>query len=68
MAKYKKKEPVEEVKEPVEEVIEIPAATSIPEVSGELKRIKVSHDQLMKLQAEGRLVGWDPSKNEALIK
>lgn len=32
-----------------------------------LKRIKVSPEQLAKLQADKKLVGYDPANNEAII-
>jgi len=36
-------------------------------VSG-LKRVKVTPEQLAELQREGKLVGYDPGKQEAIIK
>ncbi len=41
---------------------------AVPEVKGGLKRIKVNHEELMKLQAEHKLVGYDPATNEAIVK
>lgn len=40
------------------------------DVSGrpDLKRIKVTSEQLQQLQKDKRLVGWDPAKQEAIIK
>lgn len=38
-----------------------------PEQPGKLRRIKVTQEQVMKLQKEGKLVGYDPSTNEAII-
>uniref|UniRef100_A0A6H1ZNU2 Uncharacterized protein n=1 Tax=viral metagenome TaxID=1070528 RepID=A0A6H1ZNU2_9ZZZZ len=36
-------------------------------VSG-LKRVKVTPEQLAELQRDGKLVGYDPGKQEAIIK
>jgi hypothetical protein len=33
-----------------------------------LKRVKVTHEELMKLQADCKIVGYDPEKQEAIIK
>ncbi len=42
--------------------------TPPPPTSNGLKRVKLTHDQLMKVQAEGRLVDWNSETKEALIK
>lgn len=39
-----------------------------PPTVGGLKKVKLTHDQLMKVQAEGRLVDWNSETKEALIK
>ena len=33
-----------------------------------LKRVKVTQEELMKLQADNKLVGYDPATQEAIIK
>lgn len=37
-------------------------------VSGGLRRVKVTQEELMKLQTEGKLIGYDPATQEAIIK
>ena len=51
---------------------EIAAAVQAPEapvvVAGGLKKIKVTKDELMQLQKDGLLVGYEPATNMALVK
>ncbi len=61
MAKKKIEETAKLEEQAVEEKKEI------PQVKGELKRIKVNLEELAKLEAEGKLVGYDKAKGEALI-
>jgi hypothetical protein len=33
-----------------------------------LKKVKVTHEELVQLEKDGRLVGWNPQTQEATIK
>ena len=58
----KKEAKVKEAPARVEEkVVEQP-------VSSGLRRVKVNQEELMKLQNNGKLVGYDPVTQEAIIK
>lgn len=57
-----KKEKIAEKPEVQEEKVE-----EKPQVSGEKKWVKVSHDELVKLEAEGRVAGYNRQTGEALI-
>ena len=63
MAKKQKEAPIKQEKV-VEEKKEV---TPVPVKSG-LKRIKVTQEELMKLQADCKLVGYDPATSEAIIR
>lgn len=67
----KKQEVVEEPKEVVDqqpkEEPKKPEVAAKP-VSGGLRRVKVTEEELMKLQKEAKLVGYDPSTQEAIIR
>lgn len=63
MAKKQKEAPKKEA-EVVEEKKEITPAP----IHGGLKRIKVTQEELMKLQADCKLVGYDPATSEAIIR
>ncbi|TBR15642.1 hypothetical protein EPO66_05715 [bacterium] len=41
---------------------------TVVKVPGGFRRVKVNHDELMKLQAECKLVGYDSATNEAIVK
>ena len=60
----KKKEVKVVVKKDTEQKEEV--KVEAPIVSG-LKRVKVTQEELMKLQDEHKLVGYDPATKEALI-
>lgn len=64
MARPKK---VEEPKESEQSKVEEPKQESDPVPSG-LKRVKLTKEQLLKVQAEGKLVDWNSETKEALIK
>ena len=62
------KKKVEETEEKVNEEV-VKEDTSVEEKnSNGLKKIKVTAEQLDKLQKEKKLVGYDPKTSEALIK
>jgi len=44
-----------------------PVIESVTESFGP-RKVKVSPAELQKLQAEGKLIGWNPATSEALIK
>jgi len=52
----------EEVKAP-----EVKEEVKAPVVSSGLKRVKVTQEELMKLQVDKKLVGYDPATKEAII-
>lgn len=62
------KKKVEETEEKVnEEVAKEDTSVEVKNSNG-LKKIKVTAEQLEKLQKEKKLVGYDPKTSEALIK
>jgi hypothetical protein len=53
---------------PQEEQREVdPIETAAPIILGGLRRVKVTQEELMKLQDERKLVGYDPATQEAII-
>lgn len=68
MAKGKTKKEEPELKEEVkpEEQKEEPKVA--PAIAPGPKKIKVTPEELQKLQADGKLIGWNPATGEALIK
>ncbi len=52
----------EEIKPKVVKEVESPV------LPGGLRRVKVSQDELMKLQDDKKLVGYDPATQEAIIR
>lgn len=63
MGRPKKVKPEAEVEEAAEKTPE-----AAVDLATGLKRIKVTHEQLKKLEDEHLLVGYDPSTQEAIIK
>lgn len=59
VVKEKEKEAVEETKK--EEV-------AAPIVKDGFKRVKVTLEELMKLQADKKIIGYDPATSEAIFK
>jgi hypothetical protein len=62
------KKKVEETEEKVNEEVEKEDTSVEVKNSNGLKKIKVTAEQLEKLQKEKKLVGYDPKTSEALIK
>lgn len=68
MAKQKKEAP-EKVDSPkVEAKAEVQETVIAPSISKGTKKVKVTPEELMKLQEEQRLIGYDPLTCEAVIK
>lgn len=65
MAKKKEAVKQEAVKE--EAIEEVKKEEVVAPVGG-LKRIKVTQEELMKLQADCKLVGYDPATKEAIVR
>lgn len=83
MAKGKKKKIVSKEPEPVKETEEVKEIEEIKETEpvkkdevkevksalpAGLRRVKVSYEELMRLQNENKLIGYDPATEEAIIR